>query len=304
MIRLEQVSKRYGSFEALRGLSFELKPGETVAFLGPNGAGKTTAMRLIAGSLQPEAGRVWTAGMDMARETRAAQRRLGYLPENNPLYPDMTPLEYLEIIGALRGLRRAALRRAVAAAIEACNLGAALKKPIGALSKGYRQRVGFAQTLLHDPEVLALDEPTTGLDPNQLRDIKRLFLEIGASKTVLLSTHILDQVPDLCSRALILHRGALVYDGPPCIRAARLTVNQPPETASAWLADFPFVQHVATEAERDGFWRYTARGDWNEDRAADAFERLRALDWRVGEWTLAPASLESLFAELTAEAGP
>ncbi len=304
MIRLEKAVKRFGPIEAVKDLSFELEPGRVVGFLGPNGAGKTTAMRLISGYLQPDAGKVWALGMDMAEQGVNLRRRLGYLPENNPLYPDMTPLEYLEMTGRLRGLKQRGLRQAVAAMVDACHLGTALKKPIGSLSKGYRQRVGLAQAMIHDPELLILDEPTTGLDPNQLAEMKRLILELGRSKTLLLSTHILQHVPELCDRVLILSRGSLVYDGPPGTSGARLTVDQTLEPIRKWADQLGFPVQTTELEGYDRQRRYRLLGDWNADRMAQAFESLRAKPWRIVEWATDDTSLEDLFRERTTEADP
>jgi ABC-2 type transport system ATP-binding protein len=209
------LSKFYGDFAAIREVSFQVPPGQVAAFLGPNGAGKSTTMKILTGYLAPSAGRARVAGLDVATERIAAAARLGYLPENGPLYPEMTPLELLRFFGRARGLRGARLRQRIEDVTHRCAIGAVLEKSIRKLSKGYRQRVGMAQVLLHEPEVLIMDEPTSGLDPNQIRDVRALIRELGATKTVLLSTHILQEVEAVAGRVILIDRGRIVFDGTP-----------------------------------------------------------------------------------------
>jgi ABC-2 type transport system ATP-binding protein len=185
-----------------------------VAFLGPNGAGKSTTMKLLTGYLSPSAGTARIAGYDMSTHRLLAAARLGYLPENGPLYPDMTPRSLLEFFAAARGLTPDQKNERMAAVIDQCALGAVIGKPIGKLSRGYRQRVGMAQVLLHQPDVLILDEPTAGLDPNQIREVRDTIIRLGKDHTILLSTHILQEVEAMCSRALFIDEGQLKFDGP------------------------------------------------------------------------------------------
>jgi ABC-2 type transport system ATP-binding protein len=215
MIEARGLSKQFGSFLAVRDVSFEVPRGQVVAFLGPNGAGKSTTMRLLTGFLAPTRGTARIAGIDVQADRIAAAEHLGYLPENGPLYPDMTPLGLLRFFGEARGLSGGALKRRIDAVVELCSLDAVAEKPIGKLSKGYRQRVSMAHALLHDPEVLIMDEPTSGLDPNQIRGVRKLIRELGQSKTILVSTHILQEVQPVADRVLFLHDGRIVYDGPP-----------------------------------------------------------------------------------------
>ena len=213
MIAVEGVSKRYGSVTAVDDLSFTVDRGEVVGFLGPNGAGKTTIMRMITGTLQPDKGEVLFDGTPITENLTAAKRRVGYLPEANPLYDEMLVADYLQHVADLRGLSVTDTRLGIASAVEETALGAVFYRPIGECSKGYRQRVGLAAAILHHPEVLILDEPTEGLDPNQRVEIRRLVSSLGRERTVLLSTHVMQEVEATCSRLVILNRGALAAIG-------------------------------------------------------------------------------------------
>ena len=214
MIEAHGLSKYYGPFVAVQGASFSIPQGQVVAFLGPNGAGKTTLMRMLTGFLAPSAGRAVIAGFDVREQRIEASKRLGYLPESGPLYPDMTPLELLRFFGEARALPPGTLRRRIDAVVEICALEQVLEKPIGKLSRGYRQRVGLAQALLHDPEVLIMDEPTAGLAPNQIKQFRDNIKSLGRTKTLLISTHILQEVEAVADRVLLIHAGRLLYDGP------------------------------------------------------------------------------------------
>lgn len=213
MIEAEGLSKYYGEFAAIRDVTFQVHRGEVVAFLGPNGAGKSTTMKLLTGYLAATSGTARIAGHDMATDRLAGAAKLGYLPENGPLYPDMTPRSLLNFFADARGLSRAQKRERIAEIIELCALGSVIGKPIGKLSRGYRQRVGMAQVLLHEPDVLILDEPTAGLDPNQIHEVRETIRKLGESKTVLLSTHILQEVEAMTNRVLFINEGRMVYDG-------------------------------------------------------------------------------------------
>ncbi|HEY2158740.1 MAG TPA: ABC transporter ATP-binding protein [Isosphaeraceae bacterium] len=215
MIEAQGLHKQFGNFLAVRDVSFSVPQGQVVAFLGPNGAGKTTTMRLLTGFVAPTRGRAEIAGIDVQHDRIEVARRLGYLPENGPLYPDMTPVGLLKFFGAARGLGSAELRLRIDTVVDQCSLASVAQKPIGKLSKGYKQRVSMAQALLHDPDVLIMDEPTGGLDPNQIRGVRSLIRELGKSKTILVSTHILQEVEPIASRVLFIHDGRIVFDGPP-----------------------------------------------------------------------------------------
>jgi len=220
MVEILNLTKTFGTQQAVDNISFTADKGEILGFLGPNGAGKSTTMKVATGYLPPSAGTVVVEGYDVQQEPLEVRRRVGYLPEHNPLYLDMYVHEYLEFIGSVHGLRGGELRRRVQQMVNKVGLGREQNKQIGALSKGYRQRVGLAQALIHDPGVLILDEPTTGLDPNQIGEIRNLIREVGENKTVIFSTHILPEVAALCSRVVIINRGHLVADSPVAALAA------------------------------------------------------------------------------------
>lgn len=213
MIEAQGLSKFYGAFAAVRDVSFQVTRGEVVAFLGPNGAGKSTTMKLLTGYLSPSEGRARIAGCDMDYDRIAGSKRLGYLPENGPLYADMTPHELLTFFADARGMSPDYRASRMEYVIDLCALQTVLHKPIGKLSKGFRQRVGMAQTLLHEPDVLIMDEPTAGLDPNQIREMRNTLKKLGTEKTLLLSTHIMQEVDAMANRAIVINEGRLVYDG-------------------------------------------------------------------------------------------
>ena len=214
MIEAVGLTKYYGEFAAIDNVSFRITGSEVAAFLGPNGAGKSTSMKLLTGYLSATKGIAKIAGHDMATDRIAGAKKLGYLPENGPLYPDMTPRSLLRFFGEARGMSGRYLSERIATVVELCSLKPVYGKPIGKLSKGYRQRVGMAQAMLHEPEVLILDEPTAGLDPNQIYGVREMLRRIGKEKTILLSTHILQEVEAVASRVLFINEGRLVFDGP------------------------------------------------------------------------------------------
>ena len=213
MIEAQGLAKYYGGFAAIEDVSFQVRQGEVVAFLGPNGAGKSTTMKLLTGYLAPSAGEAKIAGHNMSADRLAGSARLGYLPENGPLYPDMTPRSLLQFFANARGFSAQRRQERIEAVVDLCALGSVIGKPIGKLSRGFRQRVGMAQVLLHEPDVLILDEPTAGLDPNQIHEVRETIRKFGKEKTILLSTHILQEVEAMASRVLFINEGRLVYDG-------------------------------------------------------------------------------------------
>lgn len=221
MIEAVGLSKFYGDFAAIRDVSFSVPQGQVAAFLGPNGAGKSTTMKLLTGYMSPSAGTSRIAGFDVATHRVESASRLGYLPENGPLYTDMTPLGLLKFFGEARGISGSRLKSRIDAVTSQCSLDQVLEKGISKLSKGYRQRVGMAQVLLHEPDVLIMDEPTSGLDPNQIRDVRNLIRELGKTKTVLLSTHILQEVEAVAGRVIMVNEGRVVFDGLPSEMEAR-----------------------------------------------------------------------------------
>ncbi len=257
MIEAKGLSKYFGPFVAVRDISFSIPKGQIVAFLGPNGAGKTTMMRMLTGYLAPSAGNASIGGMDVREHRIEASRRLGYLPENGPLYPDMTPRELLTFFGEARELGKT-LRQRIDAVVDQCALELVIEKPIGRLSKGLKQRVGLAQALLHDPEVLIMDEPTAGLDPNQIRQFRDNVQRLRETKTLLVSTHILHEAEATADRVLLVDGGRLVFDGTlaelrengsiekPFYRLTNNGEPGPPPPASAPAASAPSTSEAAT----------------------------------------------------------
>ena len=213
MIEADGLCKYYGPFAAARNISFQVNKGELVAFLGPNGAGKSTTMKMLTGYLSPSEGSARIAGHDMFTDRIEGSKRLGYLPENGPLYPEMTPFGFLGFFADARGMSPSQKRERVEAVIELCDLKSVVHKAISKLSKGFRQRVGMAQALLHEPDVLILDEPTAGLDPNQIREVRSTMRKLGETKTILLSTHILQEVEAMASRVVMINEGRKVFEG-------------------------------------------------------------------------------------------
>ncbi len=226
MIKTENLCKYYGTFAAVESIHFEMPRCQVCALLGPNGAGKSTTMKLLTGFLAPTSGSITIAGHDIQTDRIRASEHIGYLPENGPLYGEMTPLSSLRYHGKVRGLNAERLRDRLDYVADKCDLTEVWNKSINKLSRGYRQRVGMAQALLHDPDILILDEPTSGLDPNQLVGVRQLIRDLGATKTVLLSTHILQEVEVVCTRVLLINQGRLVFDGPLETMAGEVSMEQ------------------------------------------------------------------------------
>ena len=241
MIEAKALSKYYGPFVAVENISFAIPKGQVVAFLGPNGAGKTTMMRMLTGYLAPSVGSATVAGFDVRSDRIEASRHLGYLPENGPMYPEMTPLEFLSFFGEAREMIAASLRSRIDEVVTSCALELVIEKPIGKLSKGLRQRVGLAQALLHDPDVLVMDEPTAGLDPNQIRQFRENIRQLGRTKTLLISTHILHEAEATADRVLLVNNGQLVFDG---------TVDQLRENGSLEEPFYRLTDGNSTEVAR------------------------------------------------------
>ena len=214
-IEIRGLVKHFGPIKAVDGVTFDVGQGEVLGFLGPNGAGKSTTMKMATGFLTPTAGTVRVAGHDVGEDPVAAKSAIGYLPEGAPAYPDMTPIGFLRFIGEIRGLAGGALEQRIAEVVRRVHLEGVMRQPIETLSKGYKRRVGLAQALLHDPKVLIMDEPTDGLDPNQKHEVRSLIHEMGRSKAIVLSTHILEEVEAVCTRAIIITKGRIVFDGRP-----------------------------------------------------------------------------------------
>ena len=226
MIKVEHMSKSYGTYPAVLDVSFEVLKGEIVGFLGPNGAGKTTTMRVITGYTPPTEGEVTVGGYDVVRHSLDARRHLGYLPETVPLYLDMTVTDYLTYMGQLRGMNREWIHERLPRVIDMVRLGDYRNTLVGKLSKGYRQRTGIAQAILHEPDVLILDEPTIGIDPIQVVETRQLISELGEAHTLLLSSHILPEVSAICQRVLVIHDGRIVADDQPAALSSRLQASE------------------------------------------------------------------------------
>jgi ABC-2 type transport system ATP-binding protein len=306
MIAVEGVTKRYGNLVAVDELSFQVDRGEVVGFLGPNGAGKTTTMKMLTGTLQPDEGRVLFEDEPISRNLIAAKRRVGYLPEANPLYDEMLVAEYLEYVAELREIAGDEARAAIADAVEETDIASVFYRPVGECSKGFRQRIGLAAAILHRPEILILDEPTEGLDPNQRVEIRRLVGDLGRERTVLLSTHVMQEVEATCSRLIILRRGKLAAEGDVQnlltnrSGAARYVVEAQGEGVVKALADLPGVSSHTSDTV-DGRIRVSlqARG---EDELRPAISRMASeRGWTLWELHRERATLEQIFRDLTSE---
>ena len=307
LLTLDGVSKRFGGIAAVDQVSFQVDRGQVVGFLGPNGAGKSTTMRMITQFLEPDTGTIRLDGVPLDEAGREAKRRIGYLPENNPLYPEMLVSEYLDFVGRLRELAGPARQRAIDEAVAATGLESVFHRPVGELSKGFRQRVGLAAAILHRPDLLILDEPTEGLDPNQRVEIRRLIGNLGRDHTVLLSTHVLPELQFTCSRLLIINRGRIVADGPMddlVARAkgeARIVVEATGENVPGRLATLAGVEAVDAHDTPDGRSRVVVTAASSDDLRPRIFELAKAERWTLFELHQEAGSLEDLFRELTIE---
>jgi ABC-2 type transport system ATP-binding protein len=305
-IEATDLSKSYGSVQALSHVSFSVEKGEVIGLLGPNGAGKTTLMKILTGYLQPDEGTAALRGIDVVADPLNVQRRIGYLPENAPVYHEMTVQEYLIMMAELRDIPVDQRRSMLSDAIYATGLEDYLTRPIGNLSKGYRQRVGIAQAVLHRPELLILDEPTSGLDPNQIAEIRALIKRLAKTATVMLSTHILSEVEMTCERVLVIMRGRLRADARLAeLRSGNAAVVAIEKGASGVREALRAVSGV-TSAEKepadgspgiDGFDRWRVAGD-ADDLCPALFEALRKKAWKVAELRSDTRTLEAVFREL------
>jgi len=301
MIDLVNVSKSFGPVRAVHEVSFHVEPGEIIGLLGPNGSGKTTLMRILAGYLDPDEGQVSVDGVDVLTNTLEAQRRLGYLPENAPLYPELTTQEYLRMVANLRRIPEAEQPARLSEAIRATGLENHLTRPIGELSKGYRQRVGLAQTLVHKPQVLILDEPTAGLDPTQIAEVRRLIRGLAGRSTVLLSTHVLSEVEATCERVIMLLNGEVRADARLAELAktgnVMLVLSEGGPDATRALTALPGVQMVEYHPTADGA-EYWIKCATDTDLRPSVYKLAREGGWPVKELRRDVRTLETVFNEL------
>lgn len=310
-ITVRNLTKQYGREKAIDNISFDVKTGEILGFLGPNGAGKTTTMKIVTCYMPQNAGTVEVDGLNTLAHSLEVRRKIGYLPELNPLYLDMNVLEYLEYSARLHGLRNDDLRQRQREMVDVCGLSEVRHKDIGELSKGYRQRVGLAQAMIHDPEVLILDEPTSGLDPNQIVEIRNLIRKLGRAKTVVLSTHILPEVQATCDRVIIINEGSIVADGTleqlqQSFRGSEsVSVELKVSTANAMTDIFPKlkaladVENVELRGSSADAHRFLIRTTKGSDIREQIFHQAVNERWVLLEMTRQTTSLEELFHKLT-----
>lgn len=308
MIELRELRKHFDTFVAVDGVSFCVDKGEVLGFLGPNGAGKSTTMRMVAGFLTPTSGTAIVAGHDVTRDPLGVKRVMGYLPEGAPAYPDMTPESFLRFVAEVRGYTGKQRKSRVEGAAARVHLEGVMRQPIETLSKGYKRRVGLAQALLHDPKVLIMDEPTDGLDPNQKHEVRELIRALGGERAVILSTHILEEVEAVCSRAVVIARGSIVADGTPdelrrrsrLHNAVRLGLRAAPEGLIDELRRLEGVADVERlEPDRTPIhWRVIARDA--KPIVGRVSDLLRTRGVEVDELLVEPGRLDEVFRDLTA----
>lgn len=308
MIRVENLTKSYGQREAVRGLTFEVPKGQVCGFLGPNGAGKSTTLRMITGFLAPTTGAIRIAGVDALASPIEARRHIGYMPEACPLYPEMRVGEYLRYRAELKGVPRARIAARVKTSLDQAAVADVEQRIIGQLSKGYRQRVGLADALVADPPLLVLDEPTAGLDPNQIRQVRALVGDLAKDKTVLISTHILPEVEAICDRVLILSKGKMVSDGVPASLREEIAGKETIEivgrgTQDDFRAALGTIAGltVASLAERDGLVSAELEAAGLEDASERVFRAIAGAGLVLRELRRRQASLEDVFADLTTD---
>ena len=307
MITIDRLSKRFGPIQAVDNVSFSIARGEVLGLLGPNGAGKSTTMKMLTGFLQPDAGRALVCGYDVATHPLEAKRRLGYMPEGAPSYLDMTPRAFLSFIADMRGYGGAEKRARVDRAADTTNIRDVMEQPIDTLSRGYKRRVGLAQALLHDPEVLVLDEPTDGLDPNQKHEVRELIMAMAPNKAIVISTHILEEVDAICSRAVIIARGRVVADGTPLSLEALsprhngVAIKVAPESVEAVAGMLRKLDAVANVLpEHDGVFVFSKDNRDIFDEVRVALRQRSSVD--VRDIHLERGRLEDVFRSLTTSA--
>lgn len=308
MIEIKNLTKKFGNIAVLDDISLTVKQGEILGFLGPNGAGKTTTMKIITSFWSPTTGSVTIDGIDILVDPIASRKKIGYLPETVPLYEDMRVYEYLKFVAEIRGLDKQTVRQRIKEVIDACGLRGVIKQPIEELSKGFRQRVGLAQAIMHNPDILILDEPTTGLDPNQIVEIRKLIKELGQAKTVIFSTHILGEVSAVCDRAIIINKGKIVGEGTPDELTKKaggkeiiyVKIRGPKE---AVLNKISQMSNVAKAEYKDKESEEVHGYEVEAKEGTDIREHLAKMvmdnNWGILEFNKKSASLEDVFRELT-----
>ncbi len=309
MIEVQQLTKRYGPTLAVSDISFEAKKGEILGFLGPNGAGKTTTMRILTGYLPPSEGTARVAGFDVVTEPLEVKRRVGYLPELPPVYTDMTVTEYLTFVAKIKGVPRGDVKKRVDEISEKCAVAHVRTRQIGKLSKGYRQRVGLAQAMIHNPEVLVLDEPTAGLDPKQIIETRELIRGMAGQRTVILSTHILPEVSKTCERVVVINAGRVVAEGKPEELTRRLqgfetvlvTAEGPAGAIKEKLERVGGVNLVEFQGEPDGRATFEVHAEKGRDVRAELARAVVESQWRLYELRASGMSLEDIFLKLTTQ---
>jgi ABC-2 type transport system ATP-binding protein len=305
MLELKNLDKNFGSVHAVKNITFEVKKGEVLGFLGPNGAGKTTTMRIITCFIPASSGTVKVSGIDTRQNDLEVRKRIGYLPENNPLYLDMLVDEYLKFVGEIRGLSGGGLRNRIDEMFQVCGLAKMAKRQIGKLSKGYKQRVGLAQAMLHNPDLLILDEPMSGLDPNQIIEIRELIKSMGREKTVIYCSHILSEVAATCNRILIINEGSIVASGTPDELTANasassgyvLKVKGSKAAVEPKLSAIPGV--TAVTVNESGEWLEAIITSGKEDVGEKIYKCVSENGWSLAELRRHSASLEDVFTQLT-----
>lgn len=310
-IKVENLSKFYGQQQAVKNISFEIKAGEVVGFLGPNGAGKSTTMKMITTYLTPNEGVIKVNDIDTNEEPIQVRKKIGYLPEQNPLYNDMNVIDYLHYAAELQSVPKAEIAEAVKKMVKVCGLEDVKHKDIGELSKGYKQRVGLAQAMIHNPEVLLLDEPTSGLDPNQIIEIRKLIKDLGKHKTLMLSTHILQEVQATCDRVIIINNGEIVADGTTDSLqksfqgqlAIKLYLKKDPrygkEKVLNTLESIKNVEKVKVTGENDTTWMVDITANKGIDVREEIFRKIVSMDMVLLELHQEETSLEDIFRKLT-----
>ena len=306
MIEIRNLSKRFGPLHAVEDLSFHVAKGEVLGFLGPNGAGKSTTMKMLTGFLEPSAGSASVCGHDVQKDPLAAKRNIGYLPEGAPLYGDMTPRGFLNFVAEIRGLSGAQRKARIDEVVDRVHIGGVMGQRIETLSKGFKRRVGLAQAILHDPPVLILDEPTDGLDPNQKHDVRALILEMAQDKCIVLSTHILEEVPAVCTRAIVIAKGKLRFDGTPedmrrkAAGFGSISVQFASQVSSTDLEGLGGVQKVQAQPAGEGLTSFTVFPSGASNALESVTRAANDRNWNLTNISVDGGHLDEVFRQITA----